>query len=402
LALAIGVTACNVNDPLLTTGGMTLDAGNGSLDGGNALCPKALVVLDTDYKSTNVSLASPTGAVLSEVLISSGTGTTGLSTPLSGDVVLPLATPPSSSVVLLDRSPSVVTWVDPATASVLAQLNVSTGFFSNPHDYLEVSPSKAYVTRYETNAQPGRMPNDGGGDVLIVDHQAFAITGRIDLADPTDTLFTPHPDHVILVRDQAWVVLHRYPADNFDSIGDARVVGISIADDSVAWTVDLPGFADCAGVAVSPSGNTVALSCSGLAGARTGVVLLDATASRPAPKGTFDVASKLGTLPGFSLAFASETLLLGTTLGYSAKSDAAYTIDTASGSIDPLLDGGAPFVLGDVRCAPGCTDLCFLADANDAVKALHSWKVANGALAMHSTLSVDPSIGLAPRLLGGL
>ena len=53
--------------------------------------------------------------------------------------------------------------VVPATADVLAQLSVGTGFASNPHDYLEVAADKAYVTRYDSNPHPGsENPAKGG------------------------------------------------------------------------------------------------------------------------------------------------------------------------------------------------------------------------------------------------
>src|SRR5262249_49627102 len=156
-------------------------------EGGTAVaCDKALVVASSDYTSTNVSLLSPAGSILSEILISSGSTTTGLSTALSGDVILPLAAPPSGRVVLLPPSASVLTWVDPTTAAVTAQLSVRTGFLSNPYDYLEVAPDKAYVTRFESNPQPGKEAFDGGGDVLVIDPQSFALRGRVDLSSSDD------------------------------------------------------------------------------------------------------------------------------------------------------------------------------------------------------------------------
>src|SRR6185295_14337493 len=103
-------------------------------------CPSGLLVSSSDYKSTNISVLSPTGATLSEILISSASASTGLSTALSGDVVFPLSTPTSGRAVLIDRFPnSVLTWVNPSNAEVIHQLPVGTGFAANPQDYLEVS-----------------------------------------------------------------------------------------------------------------------------------------------------------------------------------------------------------------------------------------------------------------------
>jgi hypothetical protein len=403
LALA---SACNVSSTAALTAGAELDGGDadGAATGASA-CARAFVVSSTssDFASTNISLVSPVGGILTETLISSGSAPTGLSTPLSGDVVTPLEPSRSGKVVLLDRYPnSVLTWVDPTTAAVLGQLKVGTGFVSNPHDYLEISASKAYVTRYETNPQPGRELFDGGGDVLVIDPLGLAVLGRIDLSTPSDTVFAPRPDHLLRVGAEAWVVLQRYPPGaDFSTAGDARIVGISTADDTIAWSLDLAGVANCGAIAKAPSGNAVALSCTGLGDGRSAVVLLDATAHPPRELKRFDVAASLGAPPGSSIAFATETSLFGVTLDATGQvNDFAYVLDTASGAAVALYDGGAAFVLGEVRCGPGCTDLCFLADAG--AKALRIWKMDGASPTMQPLAPVDPSLGLAPRTLGAL
>jgi hypothetical protein len=394
VAFACAASACNVSTPL-STGGAKLDPSGGP-------CPTGLVVSSSDYTATNISILSPTGSTLSEILVSTASTTTGLSTPLSGDVILPLEAPSSGRVVLLDRFPnSVLTWVDPATASVLGQLKIGTGFASNPQDYLEVSQDKAYVTRYEANGNPGQEPNDGGSDVLVIDAKGFAIEGRLDLSTPADGIFSPHPSHLLRMGTEAWVVLHRYTAD-FSDAADARVLGLAVADDQIAWSLDLSGVANCGGLARSPSGHVVALSCSGLAHSRSAVVLLDATAHPPRELMRFDVAPALNAPPASPLAFASETLLFGVALGdkQAGKNDLVYTLDTSTAKTEIVFDGGDAFVLGDVRCGSGCTDLCFVADAHAV--GLRAWKVEGSALTMQPFALVDPSLGLAPRSLGGL
>jgi hypothetical protein len=82
------------------------------------------------------------------------------------------------------------------------------------------------------------------------------------------------------------------------------------------------------------------------------------------------------------------------------RNDVAYSVDVASGTPKMILDGGMPFVLGDVRCSPGCSDLCFLTDANANV--LRSWKVTGTSLAAPTSLPVDPALGLPPRTLGSI
>src|SRR3954468_24346113 len=81
------LAACNVSTAPASTGGV-------QLDGGGAGCPSALTVASSDYVSTNVSVISPTGAVLSQSIISSASAPPGLTTALSGDVVFPLSRTP--------------------------------------------------------------------------------------------------------------------------------------------------------------------------------------------------------------------------------------------------------------------------------------------------------------------
>lgn len=400
--------ACSVSAVPASTGGIDAGmsgAGDAARDGqgGASLCPSALVVADSDFMSTNISVLSPVGAVLSGAIISSASAPPGLTTALSGDVVLPLA-PTPGELVLIDRASAVLTWVNPSTAAVKHQLPVGTGFSANPHDYVELSPTKAYVTRYDSNPSAGKQANDGGGDVLIVDPQAPSITGRVPFTP--DGAFLPRADRMIRVGGEVWVSLQRFDA-NFTSAGDARLVGISTASDSIAWTLDLTGVASCGGIAMSPSGKVVALACSGASSdanptQRSAIVLLDATAHPPVEIKRIAAATQLGGPLDSTLAYASDSLLVGVVIGDSQakRNDTAYSVAVASGAAQVIADAGMPFMFGDVRCAPGCSDLCFLADAN--AKTLRTWKANGAALTAQPPGPVDPTVGLPPRYLGSM
>ncbi len=393
--------ACNVSKAPASTGGVNLDSG--AADGGDR-CPSALAVVSSDYTSTNVSVLSPTGAILSDSIISSASAPPGITSALSGDVVLP-GEPTPGKLVLIDRYPnSVLTWLDPATATVIHQLPVGTGFAANPHDYLAVTDAKAYVSRYETNAQAGKQPNDGGGDLLVVNPQDATINGRIPFA--ADGALLPRPDRMIRIGDEVWVSLHRFDVD-FKTAGDARIVGISTADDSIAWTLDLPGVANCGAIATAPSGAVVALACTGVLGdnpptERSAIVLLDATTHPPALLQRFAVAVQLGAPLAPALAYAGESALVGTTLGdtQASRNDVAFVLDVTSGMATVIADAGAAFAFGDVRCAPRCTDLCMLTDAK--ANALRVWQANGSSLEAKDSTPVDPSVGLPPRAMGAL
>lgn len=374
-------------------------------------CPGALLISESDYTSTNVSALSPAGVELAESFISSQSASPGLTTALSGDVVFPSTPSPSGRVVLIDRYPnSVLTFVGAASGKVERQISVSTGFGSNPHDYLELSSDRAFVTRYEANPKPGREPYDAGSDVLVIDPRDGSRSGRIDLTTPDDGDFLPRPDHLLRRGDEVWVTLQGLSQD-FSKAGDQRIVGIGLADDAVAWTLELTGFKSCGRVAISPSGKRGAIACSGLLGGaaltaspQSDVVLLDVSDSPPTIVKSFGASEQLGAPLGSALAFTSETRLVGTAFGDAAASrnDIAYTLDTEDGTATRLYDAGAAFALGDLRCTPGCADeLCYLADAQ--ANAIAVWQIAkDGKLEPATPLVTGKSVGLPPRALGSL
>lgn len=394
-------TGGNANDGSTAPDGMTTDGGAAA----PPTCARGVSILSSDYTSTDVSIASPLGKILSASIISSGSAPAGLTTALSGDVVFPSTAPRSGDLVLIDRTPAVLTWLDVGTAKVIHQMSVGTGFSANPHDYLEVSDAKAYVTRYETNTNPGKQKFDSGGDVLILDFKAFTITGNIPLAKPDDGAFLPRADRMLRFGNEAWVMLERLDA-NFKSSGSSRLVGIDIATDTVAWTLDIENGQNCGGMALSPTEKELMVSCSGdFAGsAGRALVLLDTTVSPPKEIKRFpDAVASLGGPPAPAIAFATDKLLFGVDYGdtMGAKNDVAFTMNLDTAEVKTVLDAGAAFALGDVLCAPGCTNLCFLADAQANV--VHTYKTSTGTtFADDGSFKVDPTIGLPPRSLGAL
>jgi len=392
------IGACNVPDPPAPTGGVHVSMGP---------CGRGVVVVESDYASTNVALAGFDGTVLSSSIVSSGTRSPGLSMALSGDVVAASARPASDFVVLIDRYPNaVLTWLDPETAEVRGQLSVATGFASNPHDYLEIGGGRAYVSRYESNPSPGREPWDGGGDLLVVSLWPPAIVGRVDLARPDDGPWLPRPDRMLLFGQHALVLLQRFD-ESFSSAGDGRIVGVSLAGDTVDWMVDMPGLASCGAMVLSPSRDRLAVACSGVfqdqAGQidKSGVVLLDMTTIPPQPLRRYGVALDLGAPLAPAIGYLDDTHLVGVAYGdlVANRGDQVYSLDLSSGVVDVLSRSSQAFVLGDIRCASACGAPCLLADAERM--ALRRFALgATGAVDELPAALVNDAIGLPPRTLG--
>ncbi|MEZ4229397.1 MAG: hypothetical protein R3B89_09540 [Polyangiaceae bacterium] len=413
--LLFTLAGCGVPEPPGSTGGT---------DSAETECGRGLVVISSDYQSSNVSLLDPQGNVLSSSFISSASSGVRLNAPLSGDVVVPGARLAGDRAVLLDRkAASVVSWIDLKTARVTAQLGVGTGFSANPHDYVEVSPDLAFVTRFDPNPEPGRQAFDGGDDVLVLDPSVPAIIGRIDLSGAlgeNSQGFFPRPDKLRVVGDQLYVLASAYSADFQDSL-ESRIVRVDLESQSVAEVLVLDGLHACAGLALSPSEQQLAVSCSGPFGG-------DAIIPEGSGLGLVDIrdglrlersipAGELTTDPlAYSLDYLNDETLLITTFGRfepgkPPRPDRLIQLDLRDLSGEELLASASlPFTLGDVRCNPACGD-CFLTDAGRG-GVVHRFgfevpgageaqaQVHLGPLSLQSSTRPDTEIGLPPRYLG--
>ncbi len=406
-ASALSVVACGVSRVTPDTQGTTVTAGP---------CGRGLVVVESDYQSTNVSLLGFSGTVLSPSLASSSVESGGFDLGLSGDVVPPGSAVTGPDVVLIDRTPvGILRFVDLASASVSSELPVGTGFSANPHDYLALAEHKAYVARYESNFNPGQQMWDQGGDVLLVDPSLTTITGRIDLTPAMAgeaAQFTPHPARLALVAGRVFALLASYASD-YLSATTSRLVELDPSTDSIVSTLLLDGLEGCDEFAVSPDGKELAVACTGAdtlsdnpSNATSGLALVDITGT-PQLTQHFS-AAMFGSNPiGFAIDYVALGTLLFGTLGHFDESmavaalDSLIQLDTASGAFQQILQSQSqPFTLGDVRCAPEC-GACFLADAERSGGSVLRFAIgASGALGAPSAIRAETQIGLPPRYLG--
>jgi hypothetical protein len=381
-------------------------------DGG--VC-RAVTVVSSDYLSTDIGALSAEGTVLSKSVISSGSAAVGLGAALSGDVVLPHDR--TSALVLLDRTQGALTWVDPKNAQVKGQLRVAPGFPSNPHDYLELSERKAYVTRYGANPKPGAEAYDQGNDVLIIDPATRSITGRLDLKRYNGSALA-RPDRMTRAGELALVVLGRL-SNSFHEGDVGLLVGIDIKQDAPIFDVALGSAKNCVSLATSPNGKRLAIGCSGVfpdsqaltpRAARdaqvrdSALVVLDLTQSPPSVIATYPVAAKNDAPLSLGLAFADNDSVLATSYGDLALNipDQLVRVDVNTGESTVVMRAGRAFVYGDVLCDAQCRGACFLADAESG-RVLGLGAVRKDATqdAMRK-FDVGLNSMLPPRMLGGL
>jgi hypothetical protein len=408
--LVLGFLAgCDVASAPPSTGGTSFDASTDAPGSSTVICERGVVVVTSDYKSTNIAIANLRGTTLSGSFVSSGSTKPGLSLALSGDVDVPFVAPASERLVLLDRyGTNVLTWMDVATAKVLAQLPVGRGFESNPHDYLEVDATRAFVSRYGTNPSPGAQAFDAGGDLLIVDTVTPAIVGSIPMPEENAAL-QPRPDGMVWIGSEVVVSLDRMAAD-FSQTGDGRFVGVSPSTNTVDWIVDVTGLQACGRVAVSPSGRVAAIACSSKQDMTTNkfdpsksdVVVYDATQSPPKELRRLGLGTKLGAGLQPQITFANEETILALTYGGNATpGDTIVTVNTSTAAVTPVSAATKPYVLGGMHCSPGCGDACLLGDAER--NRLRRWQVnPDGTFLELDDSVVDTAVGLPPRTLGGL
>ncbi|HEY5956576.1 MAG TPA: hypothetical protein VIV60_08490 [Polyangiaceae bacterium] len=393
--------ACNVDSPPGSTGGVHL------VEQGR--CERALVVVMTDYSSTNVGITELDGTPRSPSFISSAAAKPGLALALSGDVDAPRTAPASGRVVLLDRfGKNVVTWLDPTSAEVLAQLPVGTGFESNPQDYLEYQGHWAMVSRFGSNPHPGQQAYDAGGDLLILDTDTPAIVDRIAMPEEDPNLL-PRPSGMTQLSDTIVVSLGRLSAD-FHAVGSGRFVGVSPESKTLLWTVDIDGVKNCGRLALSPSGKLGAIACSSQFDSVTyrynpdesDVVLFDMTVTPPVELRRLGLGKTLDAGLQPTLEFASESKLIALTYGGNATTgDRAVAVDAEVGTVQSLFQTTKPYSVSGVHCAPGCGDVCVISDAESGN--LHRYRVsATGEFTALEDVKVDDSIGLPPHAIGAI
>jgi hypothetical protein len=388
-----------------------VDGGFGpSIDG--AVSIRGLAVLGSDYTATSLSLLDREGNLVMDDCLNSGSGGTSLGMTLSGDVVLPTAIAHDADLVLVDRSNGVLTWIAPTTCAVAKQLSVSTGFASNPHDFVAISATKAYVVRADQNATPTPAPGDfdEGSDLLIVDPSQPAIIGRIDLAPyaPTPDVL-PRADRAILIDGTVYVSLNAVSASYINAVyADGRVLMIDPTTDRVTGMIDLPGVKNCGALDYEPASKRLMVACDGSysdgpqQAATSAIVAIDLGASPPMVSAQVP-ASMVGGLPfgNGAVAVVDANTVLAITLGNLSNlpADRLWAVHLDGTLPTKIFESSEGYALSalladrDVRRA-------FLADATTLSPAfLRTFDLAGGVPVAGKTIKTEPAHKLPPRSL---
>ena len=384
-----------------TAGGISsIDAS--AVDGGTGSI-RGIAVVHSDYQSSSVSFLDRDGNLVSDGCIHSGTGTPGLSMTLSEDLALPSQMPPGSAVVIVDRGNATLTWLDPASCAPLQQMSVGTGFAANPHDYLVLSASKAYVARYKanTNATPTPDDFDDGNDLLIVDPAQAKILGRIDLLPFTPAGVLPRPDRALLIEGKVYLSINAVDA-KFSAYATGRILVVDPLVDQVIGMIDLPGTKNCGAMTYLPGEKKLLVACTGDYSSVDGsaIVILDMSVSPPVVAASLTAASLGG--QAFSsatvAAFDSNTIFAVAMGGYSdVPPDQLWLLAQNGAPASKIFASTVSFVLGSVL-VDGERGRVFLTDGTKLTPAfVRIFDRVAGTFQETAQIKTNPTQKLPPR-----
>ncbi len=417
--LVTSLAACGDNQrPAAPDGGSGSPPIDGSTtpDGGGAGITEpgnGFAVVSSDFQSsTTISLLDiATGAVTKADCLDSGTVPPGTTTALSGDVALPSWPQPGHPIVAIDRRNAVLTWLDAATCAPLHQLDVSTGFMSNPQDVIGVSATKAYVTRYARNPTPTASATDfdDGDDLLIIDPSVPRITGRIDLSAYAVPLagkqIRARPTRGRLVDGKLYIAINDID-DGFDAMSHGRVVIVDTATDKVTGTIDLPELANCGALTYVEAQKTLVVTCAGDydqadSSLTSGLAFIDLTQSPPV-----ETRHALAAVFGGRALGAYSGIANDGTLGFAVTpgafggdpADRLWSFNVAAGTAAKVSDATDAFVLGSVLIDPGHQQV-LVTDAAAAKPRIHIYDYASGTATLKTDVEPEPTHHLPPREL---
>ena len=374
----------------------------------NAASPhNGIVVVNSDYNSTSISFLDRDGNLLLDGCLNSGTGTPGLAMTLSSDVVLPTQIPAGGPVAIVDRGNNALTWLDPATCAPLRQLAVGTGFASDPHDIVNLSAGKAYVTRYSENGAPTATPDDfdDGNDLLIIDPSQPKILGRIDLKPFAPAGVLPCADRALYAEGKVFVSLNAISVD-FRNYGTGRLVIVDPATDQVTGTIDLPGVKNCGAMTYVAASKKLMVACNGSytdaqPADSSAIVVIDLSLSPPAIAVKITAAAAGGfPFSNLSLAAWDGNTALALTLGdYSnVPPDRLWSLPLTGAAPAKVFDSVEAFALGAVLADPERGHI-LVADGTTTGALLRVFNVASGAFSAGQTAKTNPAQKLPPRAL---
>jgi len=366
--------------------------------------PAGLVSLNSDYRTTSLSLLNTLGGAVTGDCVHSTSTSSGTALTISGDAVLPSQPQRGGDIVLVDRANGLLTFVDPAGCFVARQVPVPGGGKTNPHDVVIVSEHKAYVTRYDANTSSSQQ--QAGNDVVVIDPVTGTFLSRIDMdayaATGSGAGILARPDRALIADGRVVVSLNQVDA-TLTMYGSGAVLVIDPATDAVVTRVSLPGLFDCEGMDFMPGTHTLLVSCGGIYGdpnqpLQSGLAVVDFSGSSPRldhviSSVAFDAHPlDFSWVLGAATPAAPHRAFAGTYRPDAAALDAVFEVDVTSGLVI-RVGTAAPFSVGIPALAG---DLLFVPEAIAGTPRIQLFDVG-GAPQVVSGFTPDVTYNLPPR-----
>ncbi len=355
--------------------------------------PEYAVVL-SDYTSSAIAMVRFDGTAIDDRWLSSGTTTPGLVAAISGDVVLPRVSPGDGSMWVIDRfRTDVITRISVPDGAIFGQVRAqdpeatSGGWSSNPHDVVRISPTLAWVSRFETNLDPMAPELERGNDLYAIDPTNLTQLGmRIDMSrfdvmvpnrDGMMVTASARPSSIVRLGDRLVVGLSRL-SGAFDGAGEGAVAVVTMGTNEVQL-VELPGLRDCSRVV--PAGARAIVACTGFGTpfgdeastrATSGIAVLEMSATGASVTSTL----RFGEHPDLPIASTGVTYVEGDRVLAIAwgsfdtgSPDRLYEVDLAASTVAELAASSGPFELGTMAY-DGPTRMLFVPDATMGLRRL--------------------------------
>lgn len=372
------------------------------------------VVVNSDRSSAAISMLNAQAEAIDAEWFTSGDALSGLVAALGSDVTLP-TTFTAGHIMVLDRfRVDVLTNIAIPGGEIVGQLRtheraVTTGFSSNPQDYLELSATSGWVSRFGANLDEAAPATERGSDLIEIDPSTMQRTGRrVDLTSFTqvvdDTDVHPRPSRMLAMGGRMVIGLGLL-SSNFRASSEGVLVVVDPSDLSVT-SLALSGLRNCGTLVPVPGDATRAMvACIGHSPtydeaevrATAGVVVVHMSdAHELVEEARWEVAADEGagaSVYGHVALSDDEFVAVAYGNRTAGTNDVLYRVVISTGEQTQLAETAGQHMLGTLAFDP-MSDLLLVPDA---ATGLRRFTLTGDGASEGGTVALTMPRGLPPR-----
>lgn len=369
-------------------------------------------VTSSDYSSAAIAMLDSEGDAIDAEWFTSADALVGLVAALGSDIALP-TTPEAGHVMVLDRfRTDVITRVAIPGGEIVGQLRThataaTVGFSSNPQDYLGVSATSGWVSRFGQNADTS-VAAEAGSDLIEINPTTMARTSnRVDLSSFNDTVgetdVLARPSRMVRLGDYVAVGLGLLSAD-FSASSDGVVALVDPSDGTVT-SLTLTGLRNCGTLVPVPEDSTRALvACTGHSGsfdplevrASAGVVVVHLDADALVEEARWEASTdELSAVAVNGIVALSADEFVAVEYGdfVAPTNDKAFRVVISTGVQTELVEADGQYMIGTSAFDP-VSGLLLVPDASEG---LRRFTLAETTFTEGTVVALTTTRGLPPR-----